>query len=460
MNVDQVLLPGFCGTTVPEWLARAVDGGLAGVCVFAQNIGTDLPGLHARRPGFLVASDEEGGDVTRLEHERGSSWPGAAALGRLDDVAVTEAVGAGIGAQCRAAGVDIALAPVADVNAEPENPVIGVRSFGATPALVGRHTTAFVRGLQGAGVAATAKHFPGHGSTTVDSHHDLPVIDADLATLQTRDLPPFAAAVDAGVRCVLTAHIRFPALDGAPATMSRPVLELLRRELGFDGVVISDALDMRAIAGTVGMGAGAVAAVNAGVDLLCLGNPATGTDEGIYREVRGALLAAVADGTLPQARLAEAAGRVAELSAWAMRMGKQSSAHPYASGGGASGVEVVRRVADVAGDVRVARGPHVLDLAGPANMAAGSRGAHRLVAALREHDPAVTTGADLPAGRPVVAVVGGPSAALEAARAARPDLVIVHMGLPSGWHPPAPSITVWGAGGAHADVATELLRGA
>src|SRR6201991_1124342 len=282
--VDAVLLPGFSGETVPDWLARAVDGGLAGVCVFSSNVGPEFTelsaALHDRRAGMLVASDEEGGAVTRLEHRDGSSWPGAVALGRLDDTGVTEAVAAGMGRQCRAAGVDLALAPVVDVNAEPGNPVIGIRSFGATAELVARHTAAFVRGLQGAGTAAAAKHFPAHGPPTVASPRALPVVAADLATLRVRDLPPFAAAVEAGVRSVLTAHVLFPALDDRPATMSAPLLGLLRHDLGFDGVVISDAVDMQAIAGTVGRGPGAVPALAARVALVCTVNPWDAFDDG------------------------------------------------------------------------------------------------------------------------------------------------------------------------------------
>jgi beta-N-acetylhexosaminidase len=450
--VNAVLLPGFTGTTVPGWLARAADAGLAGACLFAENVGPGLrgltTGLHELRPGFLVASDEEGGSVTRLD----GAWPSAAALGRLDDEAVTEAVAADIGARCRAHGIDLALAPVADVNAEPRNPVIGIRSFGATPDLVARHTAAFVRGMQGAGAAATAKHFPGHGCTTVDSHLALPVIHDDAATLRERDLPPFAAAVAAGVRCVLTAHVRFPALDDRPATMSPPLLSLLRHELGFDGVVISDALDMAAVAATVGMGPGAVAAVAAGVDLVCIGSPANGyDDETGYREVRDALLAALADGTLPRERVADAGRRVAALASWVR-------AAP-AGRGGVDGAQVLRRVTEVTGQVRVGTGAHVVDLRGALNIADGRAGDPRLVAALRRHDPTVTAGPDIPDGRPLVLVVRGPSAALDAIRAGRPDAVAVHVGLPGDWRPPPPSITVWGDGRVHADVAAELLAG-
>ncbi|OLT19372.1 hypothetical protein BJF78_36175 [Pseudonocardia sp. CNS-139] len=456
--VDGVLLPGFTGDTVPDWLARAADAGLAGVCVFAPNVGPEFPALtralHDRAAAFLVASDEEGGAVTRLEHATGSSWPGAAALGRLDDVAVTEAVAAAMGAQCRAAGVDLALAPVADVNAEPDNPVIGIRSFGATPDLVARHTAAFVRGMQDAGTAAAAKHFPGHGSTTVDSHKALPRIDDTLATLRERDLPPFAAAVGAGVQAIMTAHLLLPALDDRPATMSPAVLRLLREDLGFDGVIVSDAVDMRAIAGTVGTGPGAVAAVAAGVDLVCVGSPYNGyRDEDGYREVRAALLAALADGTLTRDRLAEAGRRVAALAAWVRAAPGAGPVPPDL------GRAVARRVAEPAGDVRTGRGAHVLDLTGPANMAAGRVREPRLVAALRAADPDVTTGPDVPPDRPLVIVAAGPSTELDTARAARPDAVVVHVGLPARWRPAPPAVTTWGDGRVQAEAAAALLAG-
>ena len=255
-----VVLPGFVGTTVPDWLRRRLDDGLAGVCLFGQNVADDAQvtalgaALHDVRPDVLVTADEEGGSVTRLDAAAGSPWPGHASLGALDDLDVTEGVARGLGAAARERGVDVVLGPVVDVGSEPDNPVIGERSFGADPALVGRHGAAFVRGLQDAGVAACAKHFPGHGATRTDSHLDLPVIDVDEATWRARDLAPFADAVAAGVRCVMTAHVVVSCLDDVPATLSGRALGLLRTELGFDGVVLTDALDMRAISDGVGRG--------------------------------------------------------------------------------------------------------------------------------------------------------------------------------------------------------------
>ena len=176
------LLASFPGERVPAWLLDRIDGGLGGVCLYGSNRGADLSAvaatIHEARSGVLVALDEEGGDVTRLEAATGSSVPGNAALGAVDDLDLTRAVASALGGALRASGVDLDLAPCADANTAPDNPVIGVRSFGADPELVARHTAAFVVGLQGAGVAACVKHFPGHGAVDVDSHLDLPTLTA------------------------------------------------------------------------------------------------------------------------------------------------------------------------------------------------------------------------------------------------------------------------------------------
>ncbi len=168
------LLASFPGAEVPSWLWRWADAGLGGVCLYGSNRDADVAavaaGLHAVRADVVVALDEEGGDVTRLEATTGSSVPGNAALGAIDDEDLTRGVGRALGTVLLASGIDLDLAPCADVNSDPDNPVIGVRSFGADPALVARHVAAFTSGLQEAGVAACAKHFPGHGATAVDSH--------------------------------------------------------------------------------------------------------------------------------------------------------------------------------------------------------------------------------------------------------------------------------------------------
>ncbi|MEO6511419.1 MAG: glycoside hydrolase family 3 protein [Nocardioides sp.] len=368
------VVTGFVGTTVPDRLARRVDAGLGGVCLFGQNVEDEgqvtalAADLHGRGR-VLVMSDEEGGDVTRLEVRQGSSYPGHATLGALDDVEATHGVAAAMGRRLRAVGIDVALAPVVDVNADPENPVIGVRSFGATPDLVARHGAAFVRGLQGSGVAACAKHFPGHGSTHVDSHLALPTVDDPVEVLRERDIAPFAAVIEAGVRCIMTAHVVFPAYDDRPATLSPVLLELLRDDLGFDGVVITDALDMKAIADSVGHGEGAVRSIEAGADLICIGNPGFPENYDPDRQlgvVVDALVAAVESGRLPGERLERAAARVADLTAW---LAKEPS------GGASDPGDVAARAVTARGDVRVER-PRILDLGGAVNIAAGDRDRH------------------------------------------------------------------------------------
>ncbi|QBI55302.1 glycoside hydrolase family 3 N-terminal domain-containing protein [Streptomonospora litoralis] len=359
--VHTVLMPGFGGTSVPPWLARAIDDGVGAVVYFAPNLGADPAALsaelHALRPDVLAASDEEGGRVTRLHAARGSPFPGHGELGRGSPER-TRATAAAMGRELAHAGIGAALAPVADVNVDPANPVIGDRSFGADPERVAAHTAAFVEGLHAAGIAAAAKHFPGHGDTRTDSHVGLPVIGVDIATLRRRELVPFAAAVAAGADMVMTGHIAVPALDTAPASVSARCYGLLRSELGFAGAAITDALDMRGLAAHTGAGdraagvaRGAVAALAAGADLLCLGNPAdTGraenaeravgfpggpggrvaageerrprtprtaaaTGEALFRAARDAVLAAVDEGRIGKSRLAEAAGRVEGLLA-------------------------------------------------------------------------------------------------------------------------------------------------
>lgn len=324
-----VIWPGFDGTVPPDWLRRELEAGLAGVVYFAQNIDSDDPGrlralaarLREARGEVLIGMDEEGGPVTRLEAARGSTLPSAAQLGRLDEPTVTAAAGEQLGLRARVAGVNVLLAPVADVNTNPRNPVIGTRSFGSAAGLVSRHVVAAVAGIQGAGVAACVKHFPGHGDTISDSHLALPTVELPLAEVEAEHLPPFQAAVEAGVAAVMTSHVAVRALGSLPATLDRGVIGLLR-EAGFDGVVVSDALDMAAIADGVGMGPGAVRALLAGVDLLCVGNPSghlrpwrVDGDREDYTVVRDALAAAVDDGTLPIAVLERANRAVAGMAA-------------------------------------------------------------------------------------------------------------------------------------------------
>ena len=313
------LLPGFVGTTLPSWLAARLRTGLGGVCLFAGNIAslsqlrelTDA--IYAENPRALVAVDEEGGDVTRLFASTGSPYPGNAVLGRIDDPGITRTVAAQIGWQLRRVGCNVTFAPSVDVNSNAQNPIIGVRSFGSDAAHVARHGAAWTAGLQSTGVAATAKHFPGHGDTAQDSHVALPVIDRSPQQLRQRELIPFVAAIWAQTQLIMTSHIVLPKLDAEnPATMSRLILtDLLREELGFGGVIVSDALDMAGAASSGGMPETAVRALRAGCDLLCLGTD--NTDDQIAA-IEEAVSAAVAEGRLDAGRVEQAAERVVALA--------------------------------------------------------------------------------------------------------------------------------------------------
>jgi beta-N-acetylhexosaminidase len=312
------LLPGFVGTTLPEWVERMLREGLGGVCLFGENIVSRAQlrelteAIRAANPDALIAIDEEGGDVTRLYYDRGAPFPGNAVLGRLDDLDATRAVASAVGAELRAVGVNLDFAPDVDINSNPRNPVIGVRSFGADPALVARHSAVWVEGLQAQGVAASIKHFPGHGDTAQDSHLALPSVDVSIDELRSRELLPFAAAVRAGAFTVMTSHILLPQLDPAhPATFSAVVLEgVLRGELRFDGVIVSDALDMVGASGEIGIPTAAVRALAAGCDLLCIGTKNT---EQQLDQIVDRVSSALADGELTVARLAEATVRLRQL---------------------------------------------------------------------------------------------------------------------------------------------------
>lgn len=324
-------MPGFVGVELPDWLALRLRAGLAGVCLFGENIASPAQlraltnQIHAANPDALIAVDEEGGDVTRLFYSQGSPFPGNAILGRIDDVALTAEVARAVGEELRASGCNLTFAPDADINSNADNPVIGVRSFGADPTLVARHTVAWTRGIQAAGVGASVKHFPGHGDTSTDSHETQPVISRSAAELRSRELVPFLAAIEAGAKSVMTSHILLPRLDpDNPATLSRRILQgLLRDELRFDGVIVSDALDMAGASGTIGIPAAAVRAIAAGCDLLCIG---TRTTDAQLAEIERAIDAAVASGALDAARLAEAAARTTALGRELAAGGTQAGA--------------------------------------------------------------------------------------------------------------------------------------
>jgi beta-N-acetylhexosaminidase len=317
--VLETLLPGFAGTALPSWLRQRLRAGLGGVCLFAENISSleQLQALTdsimAENPYAIIAIDEEAGDVTRLFAATGAPFPGNAVLGRLDDVSTTRDTAVAIGWSLREAGCTVNFAPCVDINSRSDNPVIGVRSFGSDAEHVARHGAAWVAGLQSTGVAGTAKHFPGHGDTAQDSHVSLPVVNRSLDELHRRELLPFVASIDGGCRLIMTSHILLSQLDPEhPATMSRVVLDdLLRGELGFSGIIVSDALDMAGASGAVGMAGAAVAALRAGCDLLCLGTENTDTQ---LADIEQAVRLAVAEGSLASDRVSDAARRVRRLA--------------------------------------------------------------------------------------------------------------------------------------------------
>jgi beta-N-acetylhexosaminidase len=355
-DIDRCLMVSMPGTTISPDLAAWLERGLGGVILFGQNITgpeqlADLVAeLRQHSPDLLIGVDEEGGDVSRLEHPGGSSYPGNLALGEVDDVALTARVAGSIADLVAAAGISIDFAPVADVNTNPLNPVIGPRAFGADPDLVARHTAAFVEGLQSRGIAACAKHFPGHGGTALDSHLDLPTVERTREQTAEIDLVPFRAAVAAGVKMVMTAHVVHPGWDDRPATLSRTIMtDLLRGELGFDGVIITDGMRMAAIREGIGCTEGAVQALSAGVDLLCID-----LEPGEQWQVREAIADAVDSGRLPAARVAEAARRVDALCGW-------TDPTPAGPADRAVGLEAARRALRVDTDLPVRRPLYVID---------------------------------------------------------------------------------------------------
>jgi beta-N-acetylhexosaminidase len=261
-------------------------------------------------PPLLTCVDHEGGRVQRVRAPA-TVWPPMMQLDQRDDAErLAEQLGRALGAELAALGFDVDFAPVLDVHTNDANPIIGDRAFGRTPAQVADRALAFARGLEAAGVLSCGKHFPGHGDTSTDSHLELPRLDHDLERLRAVELEPFRRAAVAGLPMIMTAHVVFAALDdGVPATLSRRVItELLRGELGYRGVVVSDDLDMRAIADHVGVADAAVRAVAAGCDalLICI-HP----DK--HAAAWEALVRAGEAGADMRARIGEAAARVRAL---------------------------------------------------------------------------------------------------------------------------------------------------
>ncbi len=484
---DAILIPPFPGLCAPAWVLRALERGLGGVTLFGQNIsdpeqvrsltaalrgtsmgGTSMGGAAAGDP--VIAIDEEGGDVTRVSFSSGCPYPGNAALGVVDEVSLTEAVYRAMGAELAALGINVNLAPCADVLDVADSPAVGTRSFGPDTDLVSRHTAAAVTGLQAAGVAACTKHFPGHGRTRTDTHHAIATIEGSLDDLRRRDLPPFTAAIRAGTIAIMPSHLRVPELTGdLPASVSSAAITgLLRGELGFTGVIVSDALEMRALRDTFGIPRAAALAVAAGTDLLCLGRDGGEED---YLAVREALVSAVHDGTVAGARLEEAADRVARLRGGLARVRPVRPAGRDPAEGFGVGLAAARRAARTSGQRPVLSNALIIEVEPRENIAAGRfawgldpwapAGAVRRVHATAGLAAGIL---EASAGRSLVVVVRDAHrdpetrSLLDDLLAARPDMVLVEMGLPL-WRPPDGTcyLATFGASRASGQAAAELL---
>ncbi|MFF4801552.1 beta-N-acetylhexosaminidase [Streptomyces sp. NPDC001351] len=450
--VHRCLVAGFEGTTTfPDTLKRLIDRGLGGVILFTRNVRdaeqvrelTDA--LRAIRPDLLVAVDNEGGGIGHLVAAGAPEVPGSYALGVADDPNLTARCADALAGHLATLGITASYAPVADLQRRPDNPIVRTRSFGADPELAARHLHAWITATEARGIASCAKHFPGHGGTVTDSHHDL-AVDPRSADELRADLEPFRAAVAAGVPMLMSAHVVYPALDAnRPATLSRRILgDLLRHDIGFDGVLVSDALEMKAIADRYGEAAGARIALAAGADQVIVAVP----DLEITLACRDAVLEAVDSGRLSGERVWEAAGRVRRL---AERYA--TPAGVVAAWDAGAGLEAARRAVRSRAVPSAVRGPHVVDLFPPPHPAL-NWGGEDLLTELRPLDPVASGTAvsgepcdqgtlvdgilRLAAGSPLV--VATCDAGLhpwqarfrDALLARRPDAVRVDTGLPEG----------------------------
>ncbi len=326
-KIGQKLLFAFHGKEEPspEIVQAFRQYSPSGITLFrSMNMGTpaQLQGLTSALqrltqslglPPLLIGTDQEGGQLMAVGD--GTPLPGNMALGAAGSPELSRLAGEVLGLEMAALGINVNYAPCADVNINPLNPVVGTRSFGDDPQRVGELAAAMITGIQSCGVAATVKHFPGHGDTASDSHHGMASVPHSLERLQAVELPPFRAAIRAQVKLVMTAHLGIPALDGPdapPATLSGRVIGgLLRRELGFEGLVITDAMDMRAIRQGELLREDAQRAALAGADLLLM----TSDPQDQARAYEG-LLAAARAGLLPAAELDASLARIARLKQW------------------------------------------------------------------------------------------------------------------------------------------------
>jgi beta-N-acetylhexosaminidase len=317
------LMIAFVGTELPPSAARRIgELEVAGVTLFPAHNVVDPPQVRrltaaiqdarpAGAPPLLVAADQEGGQLIGLGSET-TQFAGSMALGATGNEDLAERVAGATARELRALGVNVDYVPVCDLASDPANPALGIRSFGDDPEAVGRLVAATVRGLQGDGVAATAKHFPGAGHTAADPHHELPLVPRTAAELAERELVPFRAALAAGARMVMTGHFALPGQGDLPTSLSSPVLrDLLRGQLAFEGVTITDALDMHALAQGSGQIVDAIAALRAGEDVL-LGT----ADESALKRLEEGLTQAQRRGFIDARDDAAATRRVHELRRW------------------------------------------------------------------------------------------------------------------------------------------------
>lgn len=314
-KIGQLFMCGFDGYEPTEGIRRLIgEYGLGGIIYFRRNLqdAEQVAGMTKALQAMaavplLVSIDQEGGMVVRLE-EGVTVMPGAMAIGAADDAELAYEAAKWSGAELRAAGVNMNFAPCLDVNNNPRNPVIGVRSYGEDPQKVARFGTSAIRGYQDGGMAAVAKHFPGHGDTSSDSHYELPVVPHGRDRLDAVELLPFRAAIAAGVDGIMTAHVVFPAYepDNVPATLSKRILTgLLRDQLGYEGVIVTDCLEMNAISETLGVARGAVEAVKGGADIILVSHR-------LDRQIAAleAVYEAALAGEIPLSRIDEAVRRV------------------------------------------------------------------------------------------------------------------------------------------------------
>jgi beta-N-acetylhexosaminidase len=323
-DIGQLLIGCLPGTTIPSELrSLAREFSLGGVTLFDRNmeapeqiaeLALDLQALGSVLPVW-IAVDQEGGRVARLKVPF-TKWPPMAVLGRSGDAALAYRFAAALAAELRAVGISLDYAPVLDILTNPKNPVIGDRALAETADEVARLGAAIVKGLQDNGVAACGKHFPGHGDTSVDSHQGLPIIEHPPDRIRRVELVPFRQAIKAGVATMMTAHVLVPSIDEEkPATLSRRIVyDMLRDELGFEGVILSDDLEMKALADTYSVGDSAVEAIAAGCDgiLICRAPyyvKDRTRDIEVQAEALEAIVHAVEDGRIPYKRLEDALAR-------------------------------------------------------------------------------------------------------------------------------------------------------